>query len=143
LGPTSSTRIRPSVSRRKNGQQRNRTFLIYITCHLVLHEAGLLLYPSRLERGHSDPARPADTTFITLATAHPAKFSSAVELALDNAAYPEFDFARDVLPDELRELEGMKKRIYKVKGEEGVRALIEKIKGGGVQDPSPDGAASI
>jgi len=37
----------------------------------------------------------------------------------------------------------MKKRIYKVKGEAGVRALIEKIKGGESQEPSPEGAASI
>ncbi|WVQ71413.1 threonine synthase [Cryptococcus sp. DSM 104548] len=69
------------------------------------------------------------TTFITLSTAHPAKFSSAVELALSASDFPSFDFRRDVLPDELKKLEGLEKRVHKVRGEEGVRALIEKIKG--------------
>jgi len=73
---------------------------------------------------------PSDTTWITLATAHPAKFNSAVELALSKSSFPEFDFSKDVLPDELKALGGMKKRIFKVKGEQGVRDLIEKVKRG-------------
>ncbi|KAK4689974.1 threonine synthase, partial [Tremellales sp. Uapishka_1] len=86
---------------------------------------------------------PSGTTFVTLSTAHPAKFSSAVELALSKTSHPNFDFSSEVLPDELRELESMPKRIYKVRGEAGVRALIEKIKGGESQEPSPEGVASI
>ncbi|WVQ78081.1 threonine synthase [Cryptococcus sp. DSM 104549] len=69
-----------------------------------------------------------DTTFVTLSTAHPAKFSSAVELALSPKEFPAFDFRKDVLPEELKKLEGLEKRVFKVKGEEGVRALIEKVK---------------
>ncbi|KAE8538141.1 threonine synthase [Cryptococcus gattii VGV] len=69
-----------------------------------------------------------DTTWVTLSTAHPAKFSGAVELALSASEFPDFDFRRDVLPDELKKLEGLEKRVHRVKGEEGVRALIEKVK---------------
>ncbi|KAK8869989.1 threonine synthase [Kwoniella newhampshirensis] len=71
-----------------------------------------------------------DTTWITLSTAHPAKFSSAVELALSASDYPSFDFRRDVLPEELKKLENLEKRVHKVKGEQGVRDLIEKVKKG-------------
>lgn len=35
-----------------------------------------------------------------------------------------------MLPDELKKLEGLEKRVHRVKGEEGVRALIEKVKSG-------------
>ena len=79
---------------------------------------------------------------MTLATAHPAKFSSAVELALSKESYPKFDFNKDVLPDELKALDGLEKRIHKVKGEEGVRALIERVKGG-EQNTSAEGLGSI
>ena len=89
------------------------------------------------------PNRPASTTWVTLATAHPAKFSSAVELALSKSLNPNFDFRSEVLPDQLKELEGMPKRIYKVTGEEGVRDLIERVKGGEVPAPSGEHAGSI
>ncbi|WWD15735.1 threonine synthase [Kwoniella shandongensis] len=71
-----------------------------------------------------------DITWVTLSTAHPAKFSSAVELALSASDFPSFDFRRDVLPDELKKLESLEKRVHKVKGEQGVRDLIEKVKKG-------------
>nr|ODN93857.1 threonine synthase [Cryptococcus depauperatus CBS 7841] len=71
---------------------------------------------------------PLDTTWVTLSTAHPAKFLDAVELALSPSHYPQFDFRRDVLPDELKKLEGLEKRVYRVRGEQGVRELIEKVK---------------
>jgi threonine synthase len=76
----------------------------------------------------SDPS--PSSTWITLATAHPAKFSAAVELALSPESQPDFNFDRDVLPEELAALGKMKKRIHKVKGEQGVRELIEKVKKG-------------
>lgn len=72
----------------------------------------------------------ADSTWVTLSTAHPAKFNSAVELALSADSHPNFNFDRDVLPEELKKLQGLEKRIYKVKGEQGVRDLIEKVKKG-------------
>jgi threonine synthase len=40
-----------------------------------------------------------------------------------------------VLPEQLAALEGMKRRVYKVKGEDGVRALIEQVKRG--EQPTP------
>ncbi len=86
--------------------------------------------------------RSPDTTWITLSTAHPAKFNVAVELALSSASFPDFSFARDVLPDELRTLESMEKRIYKVRGEQGVRDLIESVKKGEVNG-STEGKGSI
>ena len=64
---------------------------------------------------------------MSLSTAHPAKFGSAVDEALDSDSFPDFDFRRDVMPESLKEMETMKKKIYKVKGEEGVRALIEQV----------------
>ncbi|WRT66917.1 threonine synthase [Kwoniella shivajii] len=68
--------------------------------------------------------------WITLSTAHPAKFSSAVELALNSEQFPDFNFRSTVLPEELKKLESLEKRVHKVKGEEGVRALIERVKKG-------------
>lgn len=76
-----------------------------------------------------DALRSPGTTFITLSTAHPAKFSSAVELALSPSEFPSFDFSKDVLPEELKALGSLEKRIHKVKGEQGVRELIERVKG--------------
>ncbi|WVR05001.1 threonine synthase [Kwoniella sp. DSM 27419] len=76
-------------------------------------------------------ARKSDNTYwVTLSTAHPAKFSSAVELALSPSDFPEFSFRDTVLPDELKQLETLEKRVHKVRGEEGVRALIERVKKG-------------
>ena len=84
----------------------------------------------------------SETTWVTLSTAHPAKFSEAVELALDNKQFPDFDFRGTVLPDELKALETMKKRIYKVKGEEGVKKLMESVKKGEV-NVNVEGIGSI
>lgn len=71
-----------------------------------------------------------NSTWVTLSTAHPAKFSEAVELALPAKEHAQFNFKRDVLPSQLSELEALKKRVFKVKGEDGVRALIEAVKRG-------------
>ncbi|EIW69490.1 hypothetical protein TREMEDRAFT_39077 [Tremella mesenterica DSM 1558] len=83
-----------------------------------------------------------EATWVTLSTAHPAKFREAVDLALPPDLFPSFDFDTQVLPDPLRELDGMGKRIYKVKGEEGVRELIESVKRG-EQPPANGHAGSI
>lgn len=74
-------------------------------------------------------------TYVTLSTAHPAKFSDAVELALDKKVFPEFEFSRDVLPAELAALSSMPQRVFKVRGEEGVRALLDAVQKG--EKPTP------
>ncbi|ORX39686.1 putative threonine synthase [Kockovaella imperatae] len=68
--------------------------------------------------------------WVSLSTAHPAKFSSAVEKALDKATFSDFDFRRDVMPEEFKKMETMKQRIHRVDGEDGVRQLIEKVQRG-------------
>ncbi|WWC61362.1 threonine synthase [Kwoniella dejecticola CBS 10117] len=68
--------------------------------------------------------------WVTLSTAHPAKFSSAVELALSAKQFPEFNFRETVLPEELKKLEQLEKRVHKINGEAGVRELIERVKKG-------------
>lgn len=64
---------------------------------------------------------------MTLSTAHPAKFDAAVKGALPTSEFPEFDFDGKVLPDVLRDLAGLEKRVTRVTGEQGVRELIEKV----------------
>jgi threonine synthase len=62
---------------------------------------------------------------ISLATAHPAKFANAVDLALKNE--PGFSF-KTVLPDEFVDLEKKEKRVKLVptgSGWEGVRSIVE------------------
>ena len=64
---------------------------------------------------------------VSLATAHPAKFSGAVEMALEGVA--SFNFRKDVLPPELDGLEKKEKRVIEVEanvGVEGMRELIRK-----------------
>jgi threonine synthase len=84
-------------------------------------------------QARSKPRAP-DSTWVTLSTAHPAKFSEAVDLALTQQ-FPDFDFRRDVLPPALAALEQLPQRVYKVTGEDGVRALIEQVKRG--EKPTP------
>ena len=62
---------------------------------------------------------------ISLSTAHPAKFSEAVKLALkhDNS----FDFEKKVLPPELDKLSRMEKRVITVENSwETVREIVKK-----------------
>lgn len=69
---------------------------------------------------------PPETCHISLATAHPAKFASAVDLALKDE--PGFSFDA-VLPEEFVGLEKKEKRVITVlksAGWEGVRAIVEK-----------------
>ncbi|KAJ9118040.1 hypothetical protein QFC24_006312 [Naganishia onofrii] len=70
---------------------------------------------------------PATTTFVTLSTAHPAKFDAAVQQALPSSQFPSFDFRGQVMPDELKLLDGLEKRVTRVPGEQGVRKLIERV----------------
>ncbi|KAK0905470.1 threonine synthase [Friedmanniomyces endolithicus] len=76
---------------------------------------------------------PASTHHISLATAHPAKFSHAVELALKDA--PGFSF-ETVLPEQFVGLEKMEKRVTECKAEwKDVREIVvrevdEERKGG-------------
>ncbi|KAH8601248.1 threonine synthase-like protein [Bisporella sp. PMI_857] len=66
-----------------------------------------------------------DTYHISLATAHPAKFANAVDLALKNDA--EFSFDK-VLPEEFVGLEKKEKRVIAVEagtGWEGVRTIVD------------------
>ncbi|KAL0256216.1 threonine synthase [Diplodia seriata] len=67
-----------------------------------------------------------NTHHVSLATAHPAKFSQAVQLALKDQA--DFDFAT-VLPDQFVGLEQKEKRVTVVKkseGVDGIRSLVIK-----------------
>lgn len=71
-----------------------------------------------------DVAGPPSTHHITLATAHPAKFSNAVEQALpEDKAY----FVEKVLPEEFKGLEDKPRRVSRVKkadGFEGIRKVV-------------------
>ena len=69
-------------------------------------------------------APPPNTYHIALATAHPAKFSAAVEKAL--ARKSEFRF-EDLLPDQFRGLQDLPRRVTSVarsEGFTGVRSII-------------------
>ncbi|GJN92700.1 hypothetical protein Rhopal_005735-T1 [Rhodotorula paludigena] len=66
---------------------------------------------------------PPNVIQIVLATAHPAKFDSAVSDAL--ASEPSFDFKRDVLPKEFEGLLEREKRVIDVKNDrEQVKSVI-------------------
>ncbi|TRM66854.1 threonine synthase [Schizophyllum amplum] len=58
------------------------------------------------------PQNAPNTTQIILSTAHPAKFSEAVSRALQG--YSEFNFERDVLPEEFRGLLEKKRNVIDV-----------------------------
>lgn len=62
---------------------------------------------------------------ISMSTAHPAKFSQAVQLALKDES--SFDFDKSVLPPELHRLSQMEKRVRFVENSwEVVREIIKK-----------------
>lgn len=67
-----------------------------------------------------------ETHHISLATAHPAKFSNAVELALKDESGFDFD---KVLPEQFVGLDKLEKRVTDVKksgGFEGIRTIVVK-----------------
>lgn len=49
------------------------------------------------------------TQYVALSTAHPAKFADAVNEAL--STFPDYSFEKDVLPDELKRLSSLPKKI--------------------------------
>jgi threonine synthase len=69
------------------------------------------------------PFSPPQTYQIVLSTAHPAKFSEAVSGALH--AFPQFNFERDVLPEEFQGLLNREKRMVIV--ERPDVTLVKKI----------------
>lgn len=65
------------------------------------------------------------TSYISMATAHPAKFSQAVKLALKDENG--FEFEKSVLPPELARLAQMEKRVITVENSwETVREIIKR-----------------
>ncbi|KAF9029513.1 tryptophan synthase beta subunit-like PLP-dependent enzyme [Hymenopellis radicata] len=70
---------------------------------------------------------PETTTQIILSTAHPAKFSEAVSLALRDS--PAFDFESDVMPEEFKGLLQKERRVIDVEGPEVglVKEVIERF----------------
>ena len=67
----------------------------------------LSIIASSTSSSPSSPSSPSSVFHIALATAHPAKFAGAVNLALKNE--DGFEFAH-VMPDEFSELEGKERR---------------------------------
>ncbi|KAJ8521524.1 hypothetical protein ONZ45_g1782 [Pleurotus djamor] len=72
------------------------------------------------------PTNSSSTKQIVLSTAHPAKFSEAVSRALDGSS--NFEFDRDVLPNEFHGLLSKEKRVIDVEQPniDLVKAVIEK-----------------
>ncbi|TDL19461.1 tryptophan synthase beta subunit-like PLP-dependent enzyme [Rickenella mellea] len=79
------------------------------------------LAASKIIAAHNSPG----TIQVVLATAHPAKFSEAVTRALSDE--PDFDFERQVLPEEFVGLLDKEKRVIDVEAAEVtlVKAVIE------------------
>ncbi|KAF8074012.1 tryptophan synthase beta subunit-like PLP-dependent enzyme [Lyophyllum atratum] len=82
-----------------------------------------------------------NTHQLVLSTAHPAKFSEAVSRAL--AGSPQFNFDRDVLPEEFRGLLDKEKRIIDVARPdvELVKGVIESVMGH--QNGKIEGSGSV
>lgn len=73
---------------------------------------------------------------ISMSTAHPAKFSQAVQLALKDEG--SFDFDKSVLPPELHRLSQMEKRVTLVENSwDTIREIIKKknIEDRGIRKP--------
>ncbi|QRV84929.1 threonine synthase [Ceratobasidium sp. AG-Ba] len=83
---------------------------------------------------------PLGTIQVILATAHPAKFSAAVESAL--SSYNSFNFENDVLPEEFKGLQ-RERRVVEVGGLADVRRVIEETEGRRASEAAPEGGASV
>ena len=72
---------------------------------------------------------PSSTVQVVLSTAHPAKFSEAVTRALNGES--QFDFERDVLPEEFKGLLERKRNVIDVEAAEVdlVKNVIERFAG--------------
>lgn len=68
-----------------------------------------------------DAARGQSAKYISLSTAHPAKFAEVVNLSLEGV--DGYSFEKDVLPDELRALSAKEKRLNLID-----EASVEKVK---------------
>ncbi|ETN41651.1 threonine synthase [Cyphellophora europaea CBS 101466] len=98
----------------------------------AIEEKGYVLDPhsaigvhAALEEIKQDPLQEGET-IVSLATAHPAKFAGAVEMALKDEADFKFE---SVLPEEFKGLDGLEKRLVRVeegKGLAEIRDLITK-----------------
>ncbi|KAG9116827.1 threonine synthase [Ceratobasidium sp. 392] len=84
---------------------------------------------------------PTGVVQVILATAHPAKFSSAVESAL--SSYNTFNFERDVLPEEFKGLLHRERRVVQVDGLADVRKVIEETEGKRAGETATEGGASV
>ncbi|CCG84451.1 protein of unknown function [Taphrina deformans PYCC 5710] len=72
----------------------------------------------------------ANSVTITLATAHPAKFSNAVDMALSEFQAQGYNFEQDVLPAEFKGLLDAEKRVTLVKGRgEGRSKVMDYVSG--------------
>ena len=69
-------------------------------------------------------ASPPNVYHISLATAHPAKFSHAVEMALKND--PAFEF-EDLLPDQFKGLEDLPRRVASIEKKDGFQGICSLI----------------
>ncbi|KAG9077949.1 threonine synthase [Ceratobasidium sp. UAMH 11750] len=87
------------------------------------------------------PLNPAGTVQVVLATAHPAKFSAAVELAL--SSHNTFNFERDVLPEEFKGLLQRERRVVQVGGLADVRKVIEETEGKRASEAAAASGASV
>lgn len=69
----------------------------------------------------------ADVTYVSLSTAHPAKFSDAVDKSLGGVEG--YSFEKDVLPEELKQLSTQERRIKLVEEAdvEVIKATIEEL----------------
>ncbi|KAI9869977.1 MAG: threonine synthase, partial [Watsoniomyces obsoletus] len=73
---------------------------------------------------HSQEHISRPTPIVSLATAHPAKFAGAVELALSEER--DFDFA-SVLPEQFVGLEKLQKKVIKVERDAGLAGIRDII----------------
>lgn len=99
----------------------------------VIEEKGYVLDPhsaigvAAALRELADSKLGEGEAIVSLATAHPAKFAGAVEMALQDEK--DFSFEGSVLPEEFRGLDKLEKRLIKVeegKGLSDIRDLITK-----------------
>lgn len=81
------------------------------------HTAVGVCATKRLIAADSDPS----IHYISLSTAHPAKFADAVNDAL--SSFPDYSFEKDVLPEELKKLSTLDKKIRLVE-----KADVELVK---------------
>ncbi|QRV98966.1 threonine synthase [Ceratobasidium sp. AG-Ba] len=84
---------------------------------------------------------PLGTIQVILATAHPAKFSAAVESAL--SSYSSFNFENDVLPEEFKGLLQRERRVVEVGGLADVRRVIEETEGRRASEAALEGGVSV